>query len=239
MENLAMKMRWIILLLAIAGLAVPLRSKAQSAGAEDPPRATVVSSSTLPDLTYSRPTEKIKLQNYLFDAYGPYPIVGAALAAGINQIDNSPPEWRQGAAGYGKRFGSDFGILAVSTTTRYTLAEAFHEDTLYYRCECKGFFPRLGHAVISTLTSRRGDDGHRVFSFPALVAPYAGSMTAVYAWYPGRYNAMDGFRIGNYNLLAYVGANIGLEFLYRGPHSWINRMHLNNAHGAPSPGFSP
>ncbi len=110
---------------------------------------------------------------------------------------------------------------------------------MYYRCECKGFFPRLGHALISTLTSRRGDDGHRVFSFPALVAPYAGSMTAVYAWYPGRYNAMDGFRIGNYNLLAYVGANIGLEFLYRGPHSWINRMHLNNAHGAPSPGFSP
>ena len=82
-------------------------------------------------------------------------------------------------------------IGAVSTTTRYALAEAFKEDTLYYRCECTGLFPRLKHAVISTLTARRGEDGHRVFSVPALVAPYAGSMAAVYGWYPGRYGAKD------------------------------------------------
>lgn len=166
-----------------------------------------------PDLTYTRPTQKIKLRNYIFDAIGPYPIVGAAVAAGINQASNDTPEWKQGAEGYGKRFASDLGIAAVSTTTRYALAEAFKEDTLYYRCECKGVLPRLRHAVISTLTSRRGDDGHRVFSFPALVAPYAGTMTAVYAWYPGRYNAKDGFRMGNYSLLGYVGGNIALEFL--------------------------
>jgi hypothetical protein len=191
------------------------------------------------DLTYARPTEKTKLRNYFFDAFGPYPIVGSALAAGVNQEDNSPPEWRQGMEGYGKRIGSDFGIAAVATTTRYGLAEAFREDTLYYRCQCTGAFPRLGHAVISTFTSRRGEDGHRVFSFPALVAPYAGTMTAVYGWYPGRYDAMDGFRMGNYSLLVYVAGNIALEFLYSGPHSWISRMHLNNTHGAPNSGSNP
>jgi hypothetical protein len=189
--------------------------------------------------SYTRPTEKTKLRNYFFDAYGPFPIVGAAVVAGINQYDNSPPEWRQGAEGYGRRFGSDFGIAAISTTTRYALAEAFREDTLYYRCACKGFFPRMRHAVLSTFTSRRGDDGHRVFSFPALVAPYAGSMAAVYAWYPRRFNAEDGFRIGNYNLLGYVGANVGLEFFYSGPHSLLSRMHLNNPHGALGPGSNP
>jgi len=115
-----------------------------------------------PDLTYMRPTEATKLHNYLFDAFGPYPIVGAAVAAGISQVDTSPPEWKQGVKGYSKRFGSDFGILAVSTTTRYALSEAFHEDALYYRCECKGTFRRLSHAVISTFIARRGDDGHRV-----------------------------------------------------------------------------
>jgi|SRR5271165_11185 len=190
-------------------------------------------------LTYTRPTEKTKLQNYFFDTYGPYPIVGAALAAGINQADNTPPEWKQGAAGYGKRFASDFGIAAVTTTTRYALAKAFREDTLYYRCECKGLFPRLSYAVMSTFTSRRGNDGHRVFSFPALVAPYAGTMTAVYGWYPGRYGAKDAFRMGNYSLLGYIGGNIALEFLYSGPHSLVSRMHLNNAHGAPNPGSIP
>jgi hypothetical protein len=187
------------------------------------------------ELRYIRPTGKTKLRNYVFDAFGPYPIVGAAITGGIDQADNAPPEWGQGTAGYSKRFGSDFGIGVVTTTTRYALAQAFREDTLYYRCECKGVFPRLGHAMISTFTARRGDDGHRAFSFSALVAPYAGTMTAVYAWYPGRYNAKDGFRMGNYNLLEYVAQNLALEFFYSGPHSLLSRMHMNNTHGAPDP----
>jgi hypothetical protein len=188
------------------------------------------------DSAYLRPTEKTKVSNYVFDAAGPYPIVGAGIAAGINQISNAPPEWNQGVEGYSKRFGSDFGIAVVGTTTRYGLAEALKEDTLYYRCECRGVLPRVEHAVLSTLTARRGEEGHRVFSFPALVAPYAGSMTAVYGWYPSRFGAKDAFRIGNYSLLAYAGSNISLEFFYSGPHSLLHRMHLNNAHGSPVQG---
>jgi hypothetical protein len=61
-------------------------------------------------------------------------------------------------------------------------------------------------------------------------------MTAVYGWYPDRFGAKDGFRIGNYSLLVYAGGNIALEFLHSGPHSLLSRMHLNNAHGAPGPG---
>jgi len=241
-----MKMRGLMLLmLALACLTVlPQFARAQSlVDSSDSSSAEVLAStSTTPpqlDLTYARPTEKTKLQSYFFDTFGPYPIVGAGLVAGINQYKGTPPEWKQGTEGYGKRFGSNFAIAGVSTTTRYALAKAFHEDTLYYRCECKGFLPRLSHALISTFTSRRGNDGHRVFSFPALVAPYAGMMTAVYGWYPGRYDARDGFRMGNYSLLGYVGGNIALEFLYSGPHSWLSRMHLNNGHGAPRPGSSP
>ena len=237
-----MKIRGLMLLLpAIAGLTIlPPLAMAQSPTDSQDSSSTVASTAPAqPDLTYVRPTEKTKLKNYFFDAFGPYPIVGAALVAGINQAENTPPEWKQGAEAYGKRFGSNFGIAAISTTTRYALAEAFHEDTLYYRCECKGFFPRLSHAVTSSFTSRHGDDGHRVFSFPDVVAPYAGTMTAVYGWYPGRYGYKDAFRMGNYSFLWYVGGNIALEFLYSGPHSWLSRMHMNNRHGAPDPGTSP
>jgi hypothetical protein len=204
--------------------------------APEPSPNTTVTSPVLPNQLYVRPTRKTQFNNFLFDAFGPYPISGAAVAAGINQFTNSPPEWNQGVKGYARRFGSDFGIAAVGTTTRYTLAEALHEDTLYYRCDCRGVFPRLSHAVFSTLTARRGADGHRVFSFAALAAPYAGSMTAVYGWYPDRFGAKDAFRMGNYSLLTYAGGNIALEFLYSGPHSFMSRMHLNNTHGAPDPG---
>ncbi|MFZ0417516.1 MAG: hypothetical protein WAM04_05395 [Candidatus Sulfotelmatobacter sp.] len=233
--------RIMLLWLATASLAVlPLLAEGQALTDSADSSGTVASTAApLPDLTYTRPTEKTKILNYLFDAYGPYPAGGAAFAAGIGQAYNTPPEWKQGAEGYGKRFGSDFGIAAISTSTRYGLAEAFREDTLYYRCECQGVFPRLRHAMISTLTARRGQDGHRAFSLPALVAPYAGSMTAVYAWYPGRYSGKDAFRMGNYTMLGYVGANIALEFLYRGPQSLLHRMHLNDGRGAPNPGANP
>jgi hypothetical protein len=206
-------------------LALPVMANGQSLAPEESFSSALIAVQTENDVTYTRPTQATKLRNYAFDAFGPYPIVGAAIVAGVGQMDNTPAAWGQGAAGYSRRFGSDFGIAAISTTTRYALAGAFKEDTLYYRCECKGLLPRLSHA-----------DGHRAFSFSALVAPYAGTVTAVYAWYPDNYGARSALRMGNYNLLGSVGENILLEFFYSGPHSLRSRMHLNNTHAAPDPG---
>jgi len=245
-EHLAVEIRRVMLLMLLileVTLAAPAMAQSASLADSGGPsnNAVLPASPTYPpvDLTYTRPTEKAKLENYFFDAYGPYPIIGAGFAAGLNQAYNNPPEWGQGAQGYGKRFGSNLAIAAVATTTRYGLAEAFREDTIYYNCECKGLMPRLKHALISTLVARRGSDGHSVFSVPALVAPYAGTMTAVYGWYPSRFDYKDGFRMGNYALLGYAAGNIGLEFLYGGPHSLLSRMHLKGLHAAPTPGPNP
>jgi hypothetical protein len=200
-----------------------IRSSTTTASADAGTPPTV--SNPQPVFVYARPTERMKLRTYVFDAFGPYPIVGAAFIAAVNQKEGTPPEWGQGAEAYGQRFGSNLAIAAVTTTTRYALAEAFREDTVYYRCECKGVFRRLGHALISTVTARRGEDGHRRLSFPAIVAPYAGTMTAVYAWYPERYGPKDALRMGNYNLLAFAGENVALEFIYGGPHTLFSHLH--------------
>jgi hypothetical protein len=235
-----MKTRRTMLLAIAVSIAIPVLATAQAlAGSGESPGTVATTISTQPDLIYVRPTQKTKLRNYIFDAFGPYPLAGAAFAAGIGQAYNTPPEWEQGARGFGLRIGSNFGIAAVTTTTRYGLAQAFKEDTLYYRCECKGLVPRLKHAVISTLSARRGEYGHTVFSLGALIAPYAGTMTAVYAWYPGRYNGKDALRMGNFTMLGNVGGNIALEFLYDGPHSLLSRMHLGNGPGTPSAGSNP
>lgn len=226
--------RAMLLVLVTAALAaIPVLANSQAVlPSGDPSATSAITTPVKPDLTYFRPTERTKVSNYAFDAFGPYPLVGAGVAAGVNQWSNAPPEWGQGATGFGKRFGSDFGIAAIGTSTRYGLAEAFREDTLYYRCQCSGPFPRLRHAVISTMTGRHGRDGHRLFSFSALASPYAGSMIAVYAWYPDRFGPKDAFRMGNYTLLANLGGNIALEFLYSGPHALISRLHLNNPHSS-------
>jgi hypothetical protein len=213
----------------------PLR--AQSAIVPDGPApVATLGSFKQPAPAYKRPTLRMRAKSYEYEVIGPYPLTGAAFVAGVNQLTDSVPEWHQGVQGYAKRFGSNLGIADVSTTARYGLSEAFKDDTLYYRCACVGFVPRLQHAVLSTFTARRGQDGHTVFSVPAIVAPYAGTMTAVYLWYPHRFGAEDAFRMGNYSLLAYVGANISLEFLHANRRSLLTRLHLNNPHGAASQG---
>lgn len=176
------------------------------------------------ELVYQRPTELSKFHAWSLSTFGPLPIAIGLGEAAEDQFENSPPEWRQGVAGYSKRFGSDFGMLAASTSTRYVLAEALREDTRYYPCACAGLFPRFRYAVFSTFTARHGQDGHRIFSVPALVAPYVGSATAVYGWYPDRYGAKDAFRMGNYNLLGAVGSSLWFEFIYRGPHTLFARQ---------------
>ena len=228
------------LLFAIASVSTSAQTS-QGAGASTPSQpatTTQASGANGTDIqhspgivaSYHRPTESEKLHNFVFDAVGPYPFIGAAGAAGISQAHGTPREWGQGWDAYGVRVASAFGIALTTTGTRYALAEVFREDTLYYRCDCKGFLPRFGHALISTVTARRGDDGHREFSFPALAAPYAGAMTATLGWYPNRYGPKDGFRTGNYNLLGQAAQNVALEFVYGGPHTVLNRVHI--------PGFS-
>ena len=161
-----MKYRRAALLFSIATVLATLPHMARTQSPPslvDSPGTVASASAGQVDRTYVRPSQRTKVRNYVFDAYGPYPIVSAAILAGINQDTNSPPEWNQGVEGYSKRFGSDLGIAAVGTTVRYGLSEAFKEDALYYRCECKGIFPRVSHALVSTLTARRGEDGVRAF----------------------------------------------------------------------------
>jgi hypothetical protein len=236
MEYLTMKTLRVGLLLigfTMLGAVTPVTKAQTAVGAGTPSDnalSPLLSSSHAElDLVYQRPTEKEKLRNYFFDTFGPYPIVGAAIVGGINQAYKTPPEWGQGMGAYGERVGSNFGIAMVTTTTRYALAEVFREDTMYYRCECRGVAPRFGHALISTVTARRGEDGHRVLSFSALVAPYAGSMAAVYGWYPNRYNVKDGFRMGNYTLLAFAGINIVREFVHGGAGRLMGRFSHSGA----------
>jgi hypothetical protein len=225
-------------LLSIATLAVlPAVAHGQSQVApEESFSVALIAVQTNSDLAYTRPTQATKLRNYALSVLGPYPIAESAVVAGVGQMDNTPPAWKQGMAGYSRRFGSELGIGAISATTHYALAQAFQEDTLYYRCECKGLFPRLGHALVSTFTARHGEDGRRAFSYSAVAAPYVGAVTGVYAWYPDNYGFRSGLRLGNYNLLGSVGENILLEFFYSGPHSLLSRMHLHNPHAAPDPG---
>ena len=161
---------------------------------------------------YAFPDGRQQFRNYLYSTFGPPALISTAVGAGLDQQKPAPPEWDSGAEGYGERYGWRFGMQIIGHTAEYSFAAAIHEDVAYHRCECKGFFPRSSHALISTLTAKT-TSGRTVFSVPSLVGPYAGSFAATNAWYPSRYGPKDGFRIGSTSFMFKAVGNLIGEFI--------------------------
>ena len=162
--------------------------------------------------TYVFPTAHERFKRYLWDTAGPWTLLAVGAAAGIDQWAKNPPEWGQGASGYGKRFASDLGQNAIQQTTSYGLSEAFHLDSSFNKSDHSGFGPRLGDALLENLTSRTRS-GKRIFSAPRLAGFYVGGIVATEAWYPSRYTYKDGIREGTYALLFGFATNVVEEFI--------------------------
>jgi hypothetical protein len=109
-ERIEMKMERVVVafLFTLFVCGAPPLAKAQSSSGSSTSSSTSQSSVTThaqPGQTYQKPTGGEKVRNYLFDAFGPYALIGSALAAGINQASGDkinghgsgiPPEWGGG-----------------------------------------------------------------------------------------------------------------------------------------------
>ena len=161
---------------------------------------------------YSFPDGRQQFRNYLYSTLGPPAFISTAVGAALDQRKPAPPEWDSGAKGYGERYGWRFGMQIIGHTTEYSFAAAIHEDVSYRRCQCKGFFSRSTHALISTFTAKN-TSGSTILSVPSLVGPYAGSFAAMYAWYPARYGPEDAFRVGSTSFMFKAVGNLIGEFI--------------------------
>jgi len=140
-------------------------------------------------------------------------IYGASLGGGfISHLENDPPEWRQGMAGYGRRVASSLGVRIVQETVHQAGSAAMGYDPLYRRCECQGVWRRSVHAVKWSFVTRN-KEGQTRFDLPAMGSAYAGSMISM-EWYPHRYTPWgDGVRYGHYQAGLVVGLNVLREFM--------------------------
>ncbi len=179
------------------------RSQAQS---------STTASTTSNANSYVFPTGAERFHNYLWNSFGPLGIAQDLIAAGIGQANNTIPDWGQGMTGFGKRFGTAFGVNVIQNSAQEVVAAALHQDTIYYKCECKGFGPRLGHALLSGITAR-ASDGHRVFAPEFIAAPYVGTLASL-AWLPDRYGPKDSLRLGTWALGGNIATNIAREFFW-------------------------
>jgi hypothetical protein len=163
--------------------------------------------------TYVFPTRNERFKRYVWDTLGPWSLVTIAAAAGIDQWEKNPPEWGQGASGYGKRYASNLGQNAVQQTTSYGLSEAFRLDTGFSKSNRNGFGPRLGDALIQNVTSRTRTGKH-IISVPRFAGFYVGGIVPAIAWYPSRFSYKDGLREGTYSLVVGFAASVIREFIF-------------------------
>jgi hypothetical protein len=89
----------------------------------------------------------------------PFTFVAAAADAGISQAEDDFPEYGQGAAGYGKRFGASYADSFDGNLWGNAIFPALlHEDPRYYRRGTGTFMRRLLYATSTTVWTRN-DDG--------------------------------------------------------------------------------
>lgn len=206
--------RLVALSLCAAGLSVYAQegSVIQTVQSDPPASSSAAAIAATPNKGYAFPDGKQQFRNYLYYTFGPPGLISTAIGAGIDQSKPAPPEWDSGAQGYAERYGWRFGMNLTTKAAEYSLGALMHEDVAYHPCECSGFLPRTAHAFISVLTAKT-PDGRSVPSLPSLVSPYAGSFTAVNAWYPSRYEPADAFRIGSMSFVFKAGGNLIGEFI--------------------------
>ncbi|MDP9268093.1 MAG: hypothetical protein M3P27_07170 [Acidobacteriota bacterium] len=159
--------------------------------AADPPAAPSSTASSSPACNHDpedAPKPFTATQRWCY--YGrrlisPTGIMTSAFMAGIQQAQDDPEEWPQGAEGYGMRFGSSLAQGATRKTGTFISQAIFREDPRMFRSHQHGFWKRTGHSVLNIFTATPANDpgNHRRFS-PSYILGSVASGFVGRAWYP-------------------------------------------------------
>ncbi len=100
-----------------------------------------------------------KYQLFFKSATDPWPFLLAAFGAGIDQAENSFPEYGQGVQGYGKRFGAAYtDYFTGNLLGNAVLASLLKEDPRYFQKSTGSLTRRALWAASSTVWCKR-DNG--------------------------------------------------------------------------------
>ena len=148
--------RHCVLTLALAGMA----AGTASAQTQSPIRVT---------------PENARASAYLRDLASPRGLIGIAGGAALERL-------RHGNTELGDELAYRATQRVVGVSVRHGLAAAMHlpVDHQYQLCECRGFGPRVVHALQQTFTERR-EDGSRALAVPRMASIYAEGFTEM-AW---------------------------------------------------------
>jgi hypothetical protein len=161
-------MRCCVVIMALA-TSIAGRVSAQAPSAGGPPLGREPASLRIT-------SENVRVNNYLRELAGPRALIGVVGGGVFEQLrQHDRPE-------FGTRLAERATQHAVEVSVRHGLAAVMHRTTDYHYqfCECRGFGPRVAHALVESFTDRRAD-GSRAFSVPRFAGAYAGDFASL-AW---------------------------------------------------------
>jgi len=107
-----------------------------------------------------------------------------AMLAGIGQATNSEAAYGQGAVGYAKRYGSNFGDgILENFMVGAVLPTALHQDPRFYQTSHGTVMHRLGYAM-SRVVVTFSDSGEQEFNYSELLGSSMTAVIATYSWHP-------------------------------------------------------
>jgi hypothetical protein len=172
-----------------------------------PPVWLPASPPPLPPLTTGK-----KIERRALGVVAPLTLFTSAFGAGFGQLRNQPPEWGQGAAGFGRRFANAEGYTATHNAVALASDLTFHIDPRYRRMPQARFLPRLRNALTETFVGYT-DSGERIFNISEVAGSLGTGMIAN-AWEPRESSGIrNGIRRGSMGLVYHTLKNIAVEFL--------------------------
>jgi Carboxypeptidase regulatory-like domain len=101
-----------------------------------------------------------------------------AITAGIEQAQNTYPEYGGGATGYWKRYGAAYGDAVIGRFMgSVVFSSVFHQDPRYFVMTNGSWQRRAWHAISSTVI-QRGDNYHWQFGYSHLLGAVTTGMIA-------------------------------------------------------------
>jgi hypothetical protein len=157
-------------------------------------------------------TQRERTRIYLKTMVNPLGYLVVGFSAGIDQWNDKPMEWEQGASGYGKRFANIFGQYSIRRTVTFGLSSALHEDNRYFNSGKRSFWPRTRYAVASGMLARH-DDGSRHLSISQLGGTAAGAFLSRPWLPPSQHSAGDAAISFGITMATNIGSGVLKEFL--------------------------
>jgi len=120
--------------------------------------------------------ENARVSQYLHELAGPRAVVGMVGGAVLERLRH------EDQTDLAEEIASRATQRVAQVSVRHGLAAAMHlsTDDHYQFCECHGFGPRVGHALVASFTDSRAD-GSRALAVPRIAGSYAAGFAGL-AW---------------------------------------------------------